>query len=150
MCQENGPDLLGVSEEGGNKQSMGLEGIVVLVIIGIIRKDRSAGLCLHVNGYILGIFVLKGRVIVLVLRDNPNPDDIHKWHIRHVTYTGQNILHLVKDLRGGGSVQGQGGILGLLVLGSPIVLIMLLLSQEIYNPLELHMHKRLRGCTNLS
>ena len=58
-------------------------------------------------------------------------------------YTGQNVLHLVKDLRGGGSVQGQGGILGLLVLGSPVVLIMLLLLQEVYSALKFHMHKRL-------
>ncbi len=58
-------------------------------------------------------------------------------------YMGQKVLHLVKDLCGGGSVKGQGGILGLRVLGSPTVLVMLLLSQEAYPPLKFHMHNGL-------
>jgi hypothetical protein len=62
---------------------------------------------------------------------------------------GQNALDLVKYLRGGGSVQGQGGILWLLDLRSPAVLVLLLLSQEINSPLLLHLHKQNQGPTNL-
>ncbi len=58
-------------------------------------------------------------------------------------YMGQKVLHLVNDLCGGGSVKGQGGILGLLVLGSLIFLVTLLLSQEAYHPLKFHTHERL-------
>ncbi len=113
-------------------------------------KDGSAGHHLHVNRCILGVFVPKGRFIVLVLRNNHNPDDIYKWHISHATHAGQNVLDLVKDLCGGGSVQSQGGIFGLLVLGSPVVLFLLLLSQEINSPLVFHLHMWLRGPTDLS
>jgi hypothetical protein len=129
---------------------MGLKGIVVLAVIGIVRKERSAGYCLHVSRSILGVLLPKGWVIILVLMEDHSPDNINKWDTCHTTYMGKKVLHLVKDLCGGGSVKGQGGIFGLLVLGSPIVLIMLLLSQEVYHPLEFHTHKHLRGCTNLS
>jgi hypothetical protein len=108
----------------------GLMGLVLFLVISVIRDYRSTGRCIHVNRGILGVFVPKGRVFVLILRDNQNPDDIYKWHASHTMYTIQNVLHLVKYLHGGGNVQGQGDIFGLLVLGSPVVLILLLLLQE--------------------
>jgi hypothetical protein len=106
---------------------MGLESLILFLIISVVGKDGSMGHRLHVNRHIPGVFVPKGRVIVLILRDNHNPDDIYKWHTCHAMYMGQNVLDLFKDLCGGGSVQGQGGILGFLVLRSPVVLILLLL-----------------------
>jgi hypothetical protein len=60
----------------------------------------------------------------------------------HATYAGREVLHLVEALCGGGSVKGQGGIFGLLVLGSPSILVMLLQSQNAYL-LEFHPHKQL-------
>jgi hypothetical protein len=105
---------------------MGLEGIVVLFVIGIIRKDRSVGPSHHVSGGILGVLLLKGRVIVLILRDEQNPDEINRWDSRHATYVSQKVLHLVEDLCSGGSVKSQGGIFGLLVLGSSSILVTLL------------------------
>ncbi len=120
---------------------MGLKGFVVLLVIGIFGKDRSAGRRLHVNGHILGALLPKRWVIILVLWDDQNPNDINKWDTHHATYTGQKVLHLVKDLRGGGSVKGQGGILGLLLLGSPFDLVTLLLLQEAYRPLKFYTHK---------
>ncbi len=121
---------------------MGLEDRKLFLVISVVGKDGSMGHRLHVNGCILGVFVPKGGVIFLVLGDNHNPDDIYEWHTCHATYAGRNVLDLVKDFHGGGSVQGQGrGILGLLVLGSPVVLVSLLLLQEIYSPLVFHLHK---------
>jgi hypothetical protein len=72
-----------------------------------------------------------------------------KWDACHAKYMGQEVLHLVKDLCGRGSIKGQGGIFGLLVLGSPDVLVMLLHLQKAAH-LECHLHKWLRGRTNLS
>jgi hypothetical protein len=46
---------------------MGLEGIVFLVIISIVRKDRGTGGCLHVDGGIIGVLLTKERVIILSL-----------------------------------------------------------------------------------
>ncbi len=123
------PDLLGVSKEGGNKWSIGLEVLRVFVIdISIVGEDRSADCRLHVNGGILGVFVPKRGVVFLFLRDEHNPDDIHEWHACHATYSSQNALDLVKYLCGGGNVEGQQGILWLLVIGSPVVFVLLLLS----------------------
>jgi hypothetical protein len=51
-------------------------------------------------------------------------------------------LDLVKYLCGGGSVQGQQGILWLLVIGSPVVFVLLLLLQEVYGPTVGNLHKR--------
>jgi hypothetical protein len=118
---------------------MGLEGIIVLAVIGVFRKERSAGHFLHVSRSILGVLLPKGWVIILVLKDDHSPDDINKWDTHHTRYMGKKVLYLVKEE----SDKGQGGIFGLLVLGSPIVLIMLLLSQEAYHPLEFHTHKHL-------
>ncbi len=88
-----------------DKQSIGLKGLEFFVEISFVREDRSAGHRLHVNGGIIGVFVPKNGVILLVLRDKHNPDDIHKWHARHTTNSSQNSLDLVKYLGGGGSVQ---------------------------------------------
>ncbi len=56
---------------------MGLEGFILFLIISVVREDGRAGHRLHVNGCILGVFVPKGGAIILVLRDNHNPDDIY-------------------------------------------------------------------------
>jgi hypothetical protein len=109
---------------------MGLEVIVFLVVIGIVRKDRGTGSHLHVNGGILGVLLTKARVIIRVSGDELDPHNINKWDTRHATYTGQEVLHLVEDFCGRGSVEGQGGIFRLLVLRSPNVLVMLLHSQN--------------------
>ncbi len=143
-------NLLGVGQEGGNKQFMGLEGLEIFVEISIVREDRSAGSRLHVNGGIVGVFVPKGGVILLVLRNSHNPDDIHKWHAHHKTNSSQNALDLLKHLGDGGSVQGQGGILWLLVIGSPVVFVLLLLSQEVYGSTVINLHKWSASPTNLS
>jgi hypothetical protein len=129
---------------------MGLEVLEFFIDISFVGEDKSAGRCLHVNGGILGFYFPKGGVVFLVLRDERNPDDIQKWHARHATYLGQNALDLVKYLRGGGSVLGQGGMLWILVIRSPAVHDFLLLSQEVYGPHVLHFHKRSLGPTDLS
>jgi hypothetical protein len=108
---------------------------VFLVDIGLVREDRSTGYCLHVNGGILGVFVPKRGIVFLFLRDKHNPDDIHKWHASNATYETQNGLDFVKYLCGGGSVQGQQGILWLLIIGSPVILALLLLLQRSMVPL---------------
>jgi hypothetical protein len=107
----------------------------LVVDISFVGEDRSTGCCLHVNGGILGVFVPKRGVFFLLLRDEHNPDDIHKWHASHAMYLRQNALDLVKYLRGGGSVQGQRGILWLLVIGIPVVFVLLLLSKRSMVPL---------------
>ncbi len=89
-------------------------------------------------------------VVFLILRDKHNPDDIHKWHTCHTTSSSQNALDLVKYLRGGGSVQGQQGILWLLVISSPVVFISLWLSQEVYGPTVRDLHKWSSGPPDLS
>jgi hypothetical protein len=130
---------------------MGLKEVKILLPVGVVRKDRSTGRCLRVSEGILGVLLFpKGRVIVLVLRDQQNSDDINKWDTHHAMYTGQKFLHLVKDLHVRGSVKVQGYIFRLLVLGSPIVLVTLLLSQKAYPTLKFHLHKWLQGCTHLS
>jgi hypothetical protein len=83
----------------------------------------------------------KGGVILLVLREKHNPDDIHEWHAHHATNSSQNALNLIKYLGGGDSVQGQWGMLWLLVIGSLVVFVSLLLSQEVYGPTVLNLHK---------
>ncbi len=65
-------------------------------------------------------------------------------------YSSQNALDLVKYLRGGGSVQGQQGILWLLVIGTPVVFVSLLLSQEVYGSTVLNVHKWSSGPPDLS
>jgi hypothetical protein len=65
-------------------------------------------------------------------------------------YSSQNALDLVKYLCGSGNVQGQGNILWLLVSGSPVVLVFLLLSQEVYSPHVLHSHERSVGPPRIS
>jgi hypothetical protein len=91
--------VFGVSQEGGNKWSIGLEVLKFFVEISFIGEDRSAGRSVHINGGILGFFFPKGGVVFLVLRDERNPDDIHKWHTRHAMYLSPNALDLVKYLR---------------------------------------------------
>jgi hypothetical protein len=136
------PDLLGISREGGHKRSIGLKVLgVFLVDIGLVREDRGTGYCLHVNGGILCIFVPKRGTVFLFLRDKRNPDDVHEWHASNTMYSTQNGLDLVKYLCGGGSVQGQQVILWLLVIGSPVVLVLLLLSQEVNGPTVKDLHK---------
>ena len=77
---------------------------------------------LHVNGSILDAFFPKVMVFILVLGDEQDSNDIEKWDARHTTYTGQEVLHLVEDLCGRGSIKGHGGILRLLVyIGSPTI-----------------------------
>jgi hypothetical protein len=56
---------------------MSLEGILVLVIVCVIGKDRGVGGHLHVNGGILGVLLPKRRVIVLILNNEQNPDGIN-------------------------------------------------------------------------
>jgi hypothetical protein len=120
---------------------MGLKGIVFLIVIGVIRKGRGAGGHLHVNRGILGVLLPKGRVIILVLRDEQESNDIDKWDACHATYMGQEVLCLVKDLRGRGSIKGQGGKLRLLVLESLSALVMLLHLQKA-DCLKFHPHKQ--------
>jgi hypothetical protein len=128
---------------------MGLEVIIFLVIISVIRKDRGACGCLKVNKGILGVFFAKGRVFILVLGDVLDSHNINKWDTCHARYTGQKVLHLVEDLCGGGSVEGQGGIFRLLVLGILNILVALLHSQKA-DLLECGSHKWFQGHTNLS
>jgi hypothetical protein len=128
---------------------MGLKVFVFYVIIGVVGKNWSAGSHLHVSQGILGVLLPKGRVIILILRAEQNSNDIVKWDARYATYKGQEVLHLVEDLCGRGSIKGQGDIFRLLVLGSPSILVMLLQSQKAY-PLKFHPHKWLQGCINIS
>ncbi len=121
---------------------MGLKALGVFVVdISIVGEDRSTGCCLYVNGGIIGVFVPKRGIVFLFLRDKHNPDDIHEWHASHAMYSSQKALDLVKYLCGSGSVQGQQGILWLLVISSPIVFVLLLLSQAVYGPTVLNLHK---------
>jgi hypothetical protein len=62
----------------------------------------------------------------------------------------RNALDLAKYLGGGGSVQGQGGVLWLLVIRSPVVFVLLLLLQEVYGPTVLNLHKWSPSPTDLS
>ncbi len=134
-----------------DKQSISLEVLgVFLVDISLVKEDRGTGYRLHVNGGILGVFVPKRGIIFLFLTDKRNPDDIHEWYASNATYSTQNGLDLVKYLRGGGSVQGQQGILWLFVIGSPVVLILLLLLQEVNGPTVRDLHKWSSGPPNLS
>jgi hypothetical protein len=99
------PDLLGVSQEGRNKRSISLKVLRFFVVdISFIREDRSMGRRLHVNRGILGPFFPKRGVVILFLRDEHNPDDIHEWHACHATYLSKNALGFVKYLCGGGNV----------------------------------------------
>jgi hypothetical protein len=94
--------------------------------------------------------VLERGIVFLFLRDKCNPDDIHKWHTSNAMYLTQNGLDLVEYFRGGGSVQGQQGILWLLIIGSPVVLVLLLLSQEVNGPIVKDLHKWSSGPSDFS
>jgi hypothetical protein len=107
------------------------------------------GYCLHVNGGILGVFVPKRGIVFLFLRDKRNPDDINEWHANNAMYLTQNGLDLVKYLCGGGSVQGQQGILWFLVIGSSVFLVSLLLLQEVNGPTVKDLHKWSSGPPDL-
>ncbi len=121
---------------------MGLKVLGVFVVdISIVGEDWSMGCRLHANGGIIGVFVPKRGIVFLFLRDKHNPDDIHKWQASHATYLSQKALDLVKYLCGSGSVQGQRGILWLLVISRPGVFVSLLLSQEVHGPTVLNLHK---------
>ncbi len=49
---------------------MGLEGARVLFVnISVIGEDWGAGYHLHVNGGILGLFIPKRGIVILILRD---------------------------------------------------------------------------------
>jgi hypothetical protein len=65
-------------------------------------------------------------------------------------YSSQNALDLVKYLCGGDSVQGQCNILCILVVGSSVVFVLLLLSQEVYDATVLNLHKWSYGPPDLS
>ncbi len=108
------------------------------------------GYHLHVNGGILGVFIPKRGIVFFLLRGKHNPDDIHEWHASNAAYSTQNGLDLVKYLCGSGSVQGQQGILWLLVIGSPVVLVLLLLLQEVNGPTVKDLHKWSSGPLDLS
>ncbi len=102
---KDGPNLLGVSREGGRKRSMGLKVARVLSIhISNVGEDWGAGYHLHVNGGILGLFIPKRGVIILILWDKCNSDDIHKWHASNAPYSTQKGLNFVKYPRGSGGV----------------------------------------------
>jgi hypothetical protein len=58
---------------------MGLKVLRVLPKnISIVGEDWGTGYRLHANGGILGLFVPKGGILFLILRDKRNPDNIHK------------------------------------------------------------------------
>ncbi len=67
----------------------------------------------------------------------------HLSHHRHWS----KVLHLIKSLCVGGSVEGYGDIVGLLVLRSPSVLVTLLHSKGVDHH-DCGTHKQPGGCTN--
>jgi hypothetical protein len=84
---------------------MGLEVARVLSVnISVVGEDWGAGYHLHVNGGILGLFVPKREIVILILRDKRNSDDIHKWHTSNAPYLTQKGLNFVKYPRGSGGV----------------------------------------------
>jgi hypothetical protein len=63
----------------------------------------------------------KRGVFILVLGDELVSHDIEKWDTHCATNAGQNGLHLLKYLCGGGCVKGYGDVVRLLVLRRPII-----------------------------
>jgi hypothetical protein len=78
---------------------MGLKVARVLSInISVVGEDWGAGYHLHVNGGILGLFVPKRGIVILILRDKRNSDDIHKWHTSNTPSRPKRVLTLSNTL----------------------------------------------------
>jgi hypothetical protein len=84
---------------------MGLKVARVLSVnISVVGEDWGMGYHLHVNGGILGLFVPKRGIVILILRDKHNSDDIYKWHTSNAPYSTQKGLSFVKYPRSSGGV----------------------------------------------
>jgi hypothetical protein len=114
---EDGPNLLQVSEEGRDKRSIGLKGLVFIIVISIVGQDGGAGNCFVGDGGILGVLYPKGRVIILVLRNELMFNDLDKRDTHCTPDVDQNGLYPLKcfGCRGCVSVKGYGDVIELLV-----------------------------------
>ncbi len=74
-------------------------------------------------------------------------DHVDEGNSQHAPNAGQEGLHLFKSLSGRGEVEGDGDILGLLVIGSPAVFESFLLL-ELIKGREVSPHERILNPTN--
>jgi hypothetical protein len=145
---EDGPILLQVSEEVRDKRSIGLEGLVFVIVIGIIGQDGGASYCLLTSGGTLGVLSPEERVIILVLRDELMSNDINKQDTCRAPNVGQNGLYLLKRIGGRGCIKGYGNVIRLLVIICP-GLFKALLFFECIDHHNCGLHKWFSNHTNL-
>ena len=123
---ENSPNLLRVSEKGWDKRSLNFELVVLEIVVAVLYQDGAASDGLVVVGGVLRgtynrvVFVAEGGVLVGFFGDQKVSDHIDKGNSQHAPNAGQEGLHLFKSLSGRGEVEGNGDILGLLVIGDRI------------------------------
>jgi hypothetical protein len=80
---------------------MGLEVARVFSInICVVGEDWGTGY----HGGILGLFVPKRGIVILILWDKRNSGDIHKWHASNAPYLTQKGLNFVEFPCGSGGV----------------------------------------------
>ncbi len=67
-------------------------------LVGIIGQDGGAGDHLLVNGVIFGVLLPKGKVVILVLRDELMSNYVDKQNTHRALDAGQNGLYLLDCL----------------------------------------------------
>ncbi len=118
-------------------------------------QDGAAGDGLVVVGGVLGgtvgrvVFVAEGGVSFGFFGDYKVSDHVDEGNSQHAPNASQEGLQLFKSLSGRGEVEGDGGILGLLVIGSPAVFESFLLL-ELIEGREVSPHERIPDPTNLA
>ncbi len=121
---------------------MGLDGLVLFLVISVVREDGSAAVVsMSTDVYLVSLspkggssFLSSGTIKILMTYTSSTPVTPRTWAKRFFTLSKTFVAEAVSRVR---------GILRLLVIGSPVVLVMLLLLQEIYSPLKFHRHKHL-------
>ena len=145
---EDGPNLLRVCEKGRDKWSLNFKLIVGSVIVRFIGHDGGVNsFCLIVIRSDLGVIHFESGVTVRLLRDEEVSNDVNEGNTQHSTYAGQDGHHLFECLSRSGEVEGDGGVLGLLFIGSPTILKSLLLLEQIES-IEHPQHKQIRSHTD--
>ncbi len=98
---------------------------------------------------VLGVVISELRIITIWVGGLHVSDNVDEGNPQHTSNVGQDGLHLFKSLGGRGEAKGNGGIIRLLVIGSPSVFESLLLLEQVEG-LKVDPHKRIRGPTDLT
>jgi len=125
--------------------------VVLKIVVAVLGQDGAASDGLVVVGGVLRgvVFVAEGGVLVGFFGDQKVSDHIDEGNSQHAPNAGQEGFHLFKSLSGRGEVEGDGDILGLLVIGSPAVFESFLLL-ELIKGREVSPRERILDPTDLA